>query len=67
MAGRHSGLTGIGQFIAKHVSETVTQLRIQSAPVAERLAAGTLAVVGATYRLADGRVVLQEHLGDLGI
>ena len=29
-------------------------------------AAGTLAVVGATYELADGRVVVHDHLGDVG-
>lgn len=65
-AGRSAGLDDVGQFIAKHVDETVTQLRIQSPPVAERLAAGTLAIVGATYHLADGRVVLRDHIGDIG-
>ncbi|MDT5017514.1 MAG: carbonic anhydrase [Mycobacterium sp.] len=65
-SGRHAGLTGVGQFITKHVNETVTQLRVRSAPVAAGLAAGTLAVVGATYHLADGTVALREHLGDIG-
>ncbi|HEX2283361.1 MAG TPA: carbonic anhydrase, partial [Mycobacterium sp.] len=66
LAGRHAGLSHVGEFITKHVNETVTQLRIRSAPIAERLAAGTLAIAGATYHLADGRVVLRNHLGDIG-
>ena len=27
---------------------------------------GTLAIVGLTYQLADGRVVLRDHVGDIG-
>ena len=30
------------------------------------LAAGTVAIVGVTYHLADGRVVLRDYLGDIG-
>jgi carbonic anhydrase len=66
MAARQTGLTGVGQFITKHVNETIIQMRIRSAPVAQRVVAGQLAVVGATYNLADGRVVLRDHLGDIG-
>lgn len=66
LAGRHAGLSRVSEFITKHVNETVTQLRIRSTPVAEGLAAGTLAIVGLTYQLADGRVVLRDHLGDIG-
>jgi carbonic anhydrase len=66
MAARQTGLTGLGQFITKHVNETIIQMRIRSAPVAQRVVAGQLAVVGATYNLADGRVVLRDHLGDIG-
>jgi carbonic anhydrase len=42
------------------------QLRIRSASIAERLVAGTVAIAGLTYHLADGRVVLRDHLGDIG-
>ncbi|HEX2285764.1 MAG TPA: carbonic anhydrase, partial [Mycobacterium sp.] len=62
-AARHAGLSRAADFVTKHVSETVVQLRVRSVPVAERLAAGTLAIAGATYHLADGRVVLRHHLG----
>jgi len=66
LMGRHAGLSRVDEFEARHVSETVTQLRARSAPIAQRINEGTLAIVGLTYHLADGRVVLREHLGDIG-
>jgi carbonic anhydrase len=66
LMGRHAGLSRVDEFEARHVSETVTQLRARSAPIAQRIIEGALAIVGLTYRLADGRVVLREHLGDIG-
>lgn len=64
--GRGDGLTRVDEFEARHVTETATQLRLRSIPVAERVAAGKLAIAGVTYHLADGRVVLRDHLGDIG-
>jgi carbonic anhydrase len=66
LQGRHAGLTRVDEFETRHVSETVMQLRIRSASIAERLVAGTVAIAGLTYHLADGRVVLRDHLGDIG-
>ena len=66
LLGRHSGLTRVDEFETRHVNETVAQLRVRSAPIAERIITGKLAIVGATYQLADGRVVLRDHLGDIG-
>jgi carbonic anhydrase len=66
LQGRHAGLTRVDEFETRHVSETVTQLRVRSASIATALAAGTLAIVGLTYHLAEGRVVLRDHLGDIG-
>jgi carbonic anhydrase len=66
LQGRHAGLTRVDEFETRHVNDTVTQLRVRSASIAERLAAGTLAIVGATYHLAEGRVVLRDYLGDIG-
>ncbi len=66
LQGRHAGLTRVDEFETRHVNETVAQLRIRSASIAERLAAGTVAIVGLTYHLADGRVVLRDYLGDIG-
>src|SRR4029077_21161626 len=64
--GRHAGLTRVDEFETRHVNDTVTHLRVRSASIAERLAAGTVAIVGLTYHLADGRVVLRDYLGDIG-
>jgi carbonic anhydrase len=66
LQGRYAGLTRVDEFETRHVNDTVTQLRVRSSSIAERLAAGTLAIVGLTYHLAEGRVVLRDHLGDIG-
>jgi carbonic anhydrase len=66
LLGRHSGLSRVDEFETRHVNETVAQLRIRSAPIAQRIIGGTLAIVGLTYKLADGRVVLRDYLGDIG-
>ena len=66
LLGRRDGLTRVDEFEARHVSETAAQLRSRSTAVAERLDAGTLAIAGVTYQLADGRVVLRDYLGDIG-
>jgi carbonic anhydrase len=66
LQGRHNGLTRVDEFETRHVNDTVTQLRVRSASIAERLVAGTVAIVGLTYHLADGRVVLRDYLGDIG-
>ena len=46
--------------------ETGTQLFERSSAIAAAVAAGELAIVGATYHLADGRVVLRNIIGDVG-
>ncbi len=38
----------------------------RSTAIAEAIAAGSLAIVGLTYHLADGQVVLRDHIGDIG-
>lgn len=66
MLGRRDGLNTVDEFEARHVTETAAQLVARSTAIAERVRAGSLAIVGATYHLADGRVVLRDHLGDIG-
>ena len=66
LQGRHAGLTRVDEFETRHVNDTITQLRVRSSSIASGLAEGTLAIVGLTYHLADGRVVLRDHLGDIG-
>jgi carbonic anhydrase len=66
LLGRREGLTRTDEFEARHVVETGTQLLERSSAIAHAVAAGDLAVVGATYRLKDGRVVLRNVIGDVG-
>jgi len=66
MLGRRDGLTRVDEFEARHVTETGSQLLSRSTAVSERIRKGALAIVGVTYRLADGQIVLNEHLGDIG-
>jgi carbonic anhydrase len=66
LMGRHDGLTRVDEFEARHVVETASQLKTRSLPISQRIAEGSLAIAGLTYHLADGRVVLRHHLGDIG-
>lgn len=66
LLGRREGLTRTDEFEARHVVETGTQLVERSSAIAAAIAAGDLAVVGATYHLADGRVALRNIIGDVG-
>ncbi|WP_395309710.1 carbonic anhydrase [Mycobacterium sp. AMU20-3851] len=66
LLGRKDGLTRVDEFEARHVAETGAQLMARSTVISERVEAGSLAIVGLTYHLADGRVALRDHLGDIG-
>jgi carbonic anhydrase len=66
MLGRRDGLTRVDEFEARHVIETGSQLLARSIAIAERIGKGELAIAGVTYLLADGRIVLREHFGDIG-
>lgn len=66
LRGRREGLTRIDEFEERHVNATVKQLASRSRIVADGIEAGTLAVAGATYHLADGSVVLRDSVGDIG-
>jgi len=66
LLGRREGLKRPDEFEARHVVETGTQLLARSATIAGKVAAGDLAIVGATYHLADGQVVLRRVIGDVG-
>lgn len=50
----------------KHLGRTVQALVERSELISDAVAAGTLAVVGANYRLEEGRVVPDVVLGDIG-
>ena len=66
LLGRHAGLSRVDEFEAHHVKDTVTQLQVRSSVIANGVAAGTQAIVGVTYHLADGRVELRSSLGNIG-
>ncbi|KPG15941.1 carbonic anhydrase, partial [Mycobacteroides immunogenum] len=62
---RKDGLSRIDEFEARHVEETGTKLLQRSQVVADAVKANKLALVYLTYKLADGRVVLHGHVGDI--
>jgi carbonic anhydrase len=66
LSGRRRGLTLLDEFEVHHVRETAAQLLSRSTAILERIPTGELAIVGVTYHLADGRVVLRERVGDVG-
>ena len=49
----------------EHLRDTVAELLERSELISDAIAAGTLAVVGANYRLAEGLVVPDVILGDV--
>jgi carbonic anhydrase len=66
LLGRRNGLRAVDEFEAYHVVETVAQLGARSTAISEGVASGEVAIVGLTYRLADGNVVLRHCVGDIG-
>jgi carbonic anhydrase len=66
LIGRREGLSTVDEFEARHVVETSRLLMERSQIIAQRVAAGELAIAGATYQLADGRIRLQRSIGDIG-
>lgn len=66
LLGRRDGLTRVDEFEERHVNETAVQLHDRSTAIASRIEAGTVAIAGVTYHLADGRAQLRAHLGDIG-
>jgi len=66
LLGRRDGLSRVDEFEVRHINETAVQMRDRSTAIATRIAAGTLAIAGVTYHLADGRIALRDYLGDIG-
>lgn len=66
LLGRRDGLTRVDEFEARHVIETGQQLLSRSMAITDAVREGKLAVVGLTYHLADGKVELRDHIGDIG-
>ncbi len=66
LIGRREGMTRVDEFESRHVIETGSQLLLRSTVISSRVQNGDLAIVGVTYRLEDGQIVLREHIGDIG-
>ncbi len=66
LRGKREGLTRVDEFEAYHVAETGAQVMARSTAISERVGRGELAIVGLTYRLADGQVMLRGAIGDVG-
>lgn len=64
-AAREIGTTCMGEIVEEHVRRTMRGLLDRSPDVAAAVRAGDLALVGLTYRLADGAVRLLDWIGDL--
>ena len=65
-----NGTTDVRQIDLDHVGEehlrdTIAELLATSELITEGIASGTLAVVGATYNLRDGRVSASVVIGDI--
>ncbi|WP_040765816.1 carbonic anhydrase [Tsukamurella sp. 1534] len=66
LAGRREGLSDVNDFTAQHVQETAQLLRERSRIIADKIADGSVAIVGLTYELAEGKVHLRSAVGDIG-
>jgi len=63
LAAHQAGMTTADEIEAEHVRHTLRLLIERSSLVAERVASGHLAVVGATYALGDGRARIVDSVG----
>ncbi|MGA1024399.1 MAG: carbonic anhydrase [Aquiluna sp.] len=60
---RSNGVADIDQISRNHISDTIDELLEMSSLIREGVESGKLAVVGAQYRLAEGRVELTTSRG----
>ncbi len=65
LSARAEGRTEIDQFVETHIRRTVDGLVGRSVLLASEVEAGRCAVVGLSYRLADGTVRAVSHKGSL--
>lgn len=66
VAAGETGTTCAGEVMEEHVRQTIRNLLDRSEVVAAAVTRGECAIVGLTYRLADGTVSLLDWIGDLG-
>jgi len=63
LAAHQAGMTSADEIEAEHVRHTLRLLTERSSLIADRIAGGRLAVVGATYALGDGRARIVDSVG----
>jgi carbonic anhydrase len=61
-----AGETELAQITRRHIKDTIDELVERSSLIASYIESGRLAVVGAEYRLAEGKVLLLSALGPVG-
>lgn len=65
LLGRREGLDSVDDLETRHVAETADLMRERSQIIADRIAAGELAIACVTYTLADGKARLNRVLGKI--
>lgn len=66
LGGRQEGMNSVDELEARHVQETTELLVQRSRIIAGRVESGQLAIVGANYKLAEGRIRMRRAVGDVG-
>lgn len=66
LMGRGEGLTTLDELEDRHVVETTKVVMQRSRIIADAVTSGRVAIIGATYRLDDGRAVPQVVHGVVG-
>lgn len=63
LAAKRDGVTDVNSMVVEHVKQTATRLVETSRIIADAIDAGKTAVIGVTYRLADGEAELVSGIG----
>lgn len=65
LAAQQAGVAGVNETVEEHVKQTASRLTEQSRVLHDAVAEGRTAVVGVTYRLAEGRADVVSTIGNL--
>jgi carbonic anhydrase len=65
IAARRQGVKDVNGTVTEHVMQTAERLADSSKVISDALSAGTLAIAGVTYSLAEGEASLVSRLGPL--
>ncbi|GAA3065400.1 MULTISPECIES: carbonic anhydrase [Actinomycetes] len=65
LAAQRQGLTTVNETVEEHVKQTVSRITEHSRAIYEAVQDGRTAVIGVTYRLAEGRADLVSTTGEV--